>query len=510
MAEGLSNAPLLAMRGIRKRFGNVEVLRGVDLTLGAGETLALLGENGAGKSTLMKILSGDYARDGGEIQINGAPVTFHNPREAQNAGVRVIYQELNAAPDLCVAENVLLGHLPSRFGMVDWKSAHAKARDVLALLAADIDTRETMGDLSVGKQQIVEIAKALAFGDTRILVLDEPTAALTNREIERLFSAIGSLCQQGVGIIYISHRLDEVEQIAQRVLVLRDGGVAGDVPIAQTSRRDMVRLMVGRDVEQLYPARSGQPGEPLLQVENLTRAGAFDNVSFTVYAGEIVGMYGLLGAGQAEVARALFGAERVESGTLKIGGAPVHIGSPREARRNRIGLVPEDRKREGLVLPLSVSENVTLGNWQAVSQSGILLSGKEAEVAGTWINRLAVRAGGGANQEIGTLSGGNQQKVVIARWLQAGVRVLVLMEPTRGVDVGARADIYKVIENLRIQGMGIVLVSTDLEEMLGLSDRTLVFARGKIVREFSRDEATQENLLGAASSGDAQKVEAAQ
>jgi ribose transport system ATP-binding protein len=493
-----NSAPLLDMRGIRKRFSSVEVLHGVNLTLHRGEVLALMGENGAGKSTLMKILNGDYPRDGGEILIDGKPMDFKSPRDAEAAGVRVIYQELNYAPDLSVAENILMGHLPRKGGiMVDWAETHRRATQILGQLKADINSRQLMGSLSVGKQQLVEIAKALS-SQARILVMDEPTAALTSREVHLLFDTIASLRAQGVGIVYISHRLDEVEQIAQRVNVLRDGKEVGDVEMKDVTRGDIVRMMVGRDVETLYPARQGEPGRVVLEVSGLTRGHHFQDVNFSVRENEIVGLYGLLGAGQMEVMRALFGSPPAAMGEIKVAGQPVTASSPQHAKKHGIGLVSEDRKREGLVLGMSVSDNLTLGNWEGIARSGVLQSRVEQERAAHWTQRLGIRARSGPSQTVGTLSGGNQQKVVLARWLEAGTKVLLLAEPTRGVDVGARADIYQVLEELREQGLALVMVSTDMEEVLALSDRILVFERGRVVREFNREEATQELLLATA------------
>jgi len=493
-------APLLEMRGIVKRFSGVEVLHGVDLTLYRGEALALLGENGAGKSTLIKILNGDYAKDAGEITLEGRRADFRSPAEAEAAGVQVIYQELNHAPDLSVAENVLLGHLPYRKGLpfaVDWAEAHRRAGELLAAMGADIPTRALMRDLRVGQQQIVEIAKALA-KEARVLVMDEPTAALTPREVERLFETIRSLRARGVSVIYISHRLDEVEQVAQRATVLRDGNVAGTVDVAGTPRSEIVRLMIGRELEAVYPARHGEPGNAALEVRGLTRRRAFEDVSFSVRAGEIVALFGLLGAGHEGVTRALFGAEQAHSGEVLLDGRPVGLDSPIAARRAGIGLVPEDRKHDGLVLGMGVSDNVTLGNWDGISSAGVLSPGREARRAGQWMETLGIRAPGGLRQEVQTLSGGNQQKVVLARWLDAGARGLLLSEPTRGVDIGARADIYAALEGLRERGLAIVLVSSDIEEVLALCDRALVFAKGRLVREFPREGTTQAMLLAAA------------
>jgi ABC-type sugar transport system ATPase subunit len=504
-------SPLLALRDIRKSFSGVEVLHGVDLTLRAGEVRALLGENGAGKSTLVKILSGDLARDRGEVLLDGRPVELRSPREAEAHGVRLIHQELSYAPDLSVAENVLMGRLPRRsgpagaFGVVDWPEAYRQASEALAMLKADIDPREMVGRLSVGERQIVEIARALS-GAARILVFDEPTAALNARETRSLFETIATLRARGVGMIYISHRLDEVEEIAQTVTVLRDGSVAGDAAIADLSRRDIVHMMVGREIgtagEGVGAATSSEPGQPVLEVDGLTRRGQFERVGFSVRAGEVVGLYGLLGAGQTEVVRALFGVPPADAGTVRVAGRAVRVRSPQEARRAGIGLVPDDRKVDGLVIGMSVAENITLGNWRRVARGGVLQPRHQRECAEQWVGRLRVRAPGGHAQPVGTLSGGNQQKVVLARWLEAGTRVLLLAEPTRGVDVGARADIYAVLNELRAKGLALVVVSTDQEEILELCDRTLVFARGRVVATLERAQTSRESLLAAAAGED--------
>jgi ABC-type sugar transport system ATPase subunit len=502
-----SQSPLLEMRGIVKRFGRVEVLHGVDLTLYAGEVHALLGENGAGKSTLMKILSGDYIPDGGTVTMGGSPVNVRSPRDAEAAGIRIIHQELNYAGELSVAENVLLGHLPRRKGalgwVVDWPAAYRRSAEILATLKADIDPQEKMGNLGVGKKQLVEIAKALS-SDVRVLVMDEPTAALTSREVHLLFETIALLRERGVAIVYISHRLDEVEEIAQRLTVLRDGNLAGVISTGNISRADIVRLMVGRPMEEMYPQREGEPGEPVLEVTGLSKARAFQDVSFTIRKGEIVGLYGLLGAGQAEVARALFGSPAADAGQVKVGGQPVRVGGPRDAKKSGIGLVPDDRKVDGLILGMSVADNMMLGNWASVTSGGVFQPARESARVGHWSERLGIRMASAA-QPIGTLSGGNQQKAVLARWLEAGTKVLLLAEPTRGIDVGARADIYNVIEELRRQGLSLALISTDMEEVLALSDRIVVFAQGRVVGTFTREEANQDVLLAAAAGIDSRE-----
>jgi ABC-type sugar transport system ATPase subunit len=502
-----STPPLLSMRGIRKSFSGVEVLHGVDLTLYSGEVLALLGENGAGKSTLIKILNGDYTRDAGEIFLAGNPVSLKSPRDAERLGIRVIYQELNYAPDLSVAENVLLGHLPHRRGplgrfMVDWSEAFRRAERILASLNAHVDLRQPLRQLSVGKQQTVEIAKALS-GQARILVMDEPTAALTPHEVTLLFETIARLRAQGVAIIYISHRLDEVERIAQRITVLRDGNVVGTVPISEVKRRDIVRMMIGRDLPTIDPRRHAVQGATALEVSHLSRPGAFTDVSFTLREGEIIGLFGLLGAGHAELIRAIFADEPATSGKIKIYGQAVHASSPRAVKRLRVGFVPEDRKVDGLILDMSVAENITLANWRHLSHYGVLQRRQERSRALHWMEHLSIRTTRGIQQEVRTLSGGNQQKTILARWLEHGTRLLLLCEPTRGVDIGARADIYAALEELREQGVALLLVSSDMDEILLMSDRVLVFARGRLVAEFDSSRANQELLLSAAAGGDA-------
>jgi ribose transport system ATP-binding protein len=502
------SAPLLEMRNIEKSFYGVKVLADVSIDLFAGETLALLGENGAGKSTLIKILNGDYTRDGGEVLLDGQSVRFGEPRDAEAAGIRMIYQELHYAPELSVAENLLLGRLPHRKGafgwMVDWNATREKAREALKLLNVEIDPMTKMRDLSVVEREIIEIVKALS-RQARIIVMDEPTAALTPPEVQRLFGIIRDLCKQGIGIIYISHRLDEVFQIAQRVTVLRDGKHVGTRPIAEVTNKTLVHMMVGRDIEGRAEVRKNtaaiQRGDVVLEVEGLTKQGAFEDISLQVRAGEIVGLFGLLGAGHNILTQTIFGVEKAESGSVRINGQATQIASPQDGKRAGVGFVPLDRKVNGLVLSMSVRENITLSNWRTLAPLGIFSQGKEMTNTRHWVEQLGIRMAGGIETHTRYLSGGNQQKVVLARWLEANVKVLLLNEPTWGVDVGARSDIYDQLEALAAQGLAILMVSSDIEEVLTVSHRILTIYRGRLTGEFMQDDATQEKLLHAAAGG---------
>lgn len=504
------DAPLLQMRDIEKSFFGVRVLKKVPFALHTGEVHALVGENGAGKSTLIKILNGDYEKDGGEIYIDGRLVSIERPRDAEKRGIRMVYQELHYAPDLSVMENILLGHLPRRSGLlgkyrVDWDEAERIAREYLGKLDIDVNPRATMRSLGVVEREIVEIVKALSM-QARIIVLDEPTAALTPREVNRLFAIIRTLQEQGVGIIYISHRLDEIFEIAQRVTVLRDGNYIDTKAIEEVSHRQLVQMMVGRDIgegwQRTQPyVKTKDELMPSLSVSNLSKLDTFSDISLEVYPGEIVGIFGLLGAGHIELTRALFGAEAYDSGTIRVNGQPVTVKNPRQASREGIGLVPADRKVQALVLERSVKENTTLANWDDVSSAGFFRSRTEGQHTQYWIEQLGIRMAGSMNSEIGFLSGGNQQKVVLARWLEAGVKVLLLNEPTWGVDVGARFDIYEQLEVLAKEGLAILMVSSDIQEVLAVSHRILTIYRGRITAEFSQAEATQEKLLNAASGG---------
>jgi ribose transport system ATP-binding protein len=510
MANPQVDQPILQMQDISKSFFGVKVLDQVSIDLFPGEVMALIGENGAGKSTLIKILNGDYQKDSGAINVNGQPVTIDRPRDAEDLGIRMIYQELHHCHDLSVTENLLLGHLPRRNGplgryIVDWPQAYQLARDHLGMLDIEIDPNARMGDLSVVEREIVEIVKAVST-KARIIVMDEPTAALTPHEVELLFQIVDTLRRQGVGIIYISHRLDEIFQIAQRVTVLRDGRKVATRLVSEVTHRDLVRMMVGHEVEEVkQPVGDGSDrpkGEVVLEVVNLTQTGAYQDVSLQLHAGEIVGIFGLLGAGHASLTRTLFGAERADSGLIKVNGQAVTIGSPTAARSVGLGLVPIDRKVQGLVLGRSVRENLTLSNWPAITRFGFFQRKEEKRRAQNWIDNLGIRVAGGMDVETRFMSGGNQQKVVLGRWLEAEVKVLLLNEPTWGVDVGARADIYEQLEALAGRGLAILLVSSDMQEVLSVSHRILTMYKGRVTGEFMAAEATQEKLLHAAAGGE--------
>ena len=502
----MSSPPLLEMQKIGKSFFGVKVLKDVPLQLRSGEVVALLGENGAGKSTLIKILNGDYGMDSGAILLNGRSVTFSEPRDAEAAGIRMIYQELHYAPDLTVAENMVIGHLPRGRGplgqyVVNWRRVYENARSNLELLGLKIDPRAKMRDLSVVERQIVEIVKAVS-AEARILVMDEPTAALTPHEVERLFDLVRDLKRRGVGIIYVSHRLDEVFEIADCVHVLRDGEHVATRPVSEVTPKLLVDLMVGREIEERRNASLGptirEAQKPVLEIRNLSRKGAYQSISLQVHRGEIVGIFGLLGSGQIPLTRTIYGAELADSGTVLIDGDPVSVRSPRDGKRAGIGFVPADRKVSSLILGLSVRANITLSNWKNLSTLGFFRLPVERAHAQTWIERLGIRMAGDMEAPVRLLSGGNQQKVVLARWLEANVKVLILNEPTWGVDVGARADIYDQLEHLAAQGLGVLMVSSDIQEVLSVSHRVLTLYRGRLTGDFAAEHLSHEAILTAA------------
>ena len=486
---------LLRVEGLSKRFPGVVALEHVSFDLQPGEVHVLLGENGAGKSTLIKCLAGVHTPDEGRILVDGRYVSIRSAAESERLGIATIHQEFNLVPQLTVAENVLLGRQPRRLGIIDRKEMSRRATEALAQIGLALDPRAPVSQLGVARRQLVEIAKALSL-HARVLILDEPTATLTGAEVDRLFEVMTALRERGVGLIFISHHLEEIGHIGDRVTVLRDGRTVDTVP-ASTDQGELVRLMVGRTIEARYPRVRSQPGPALLQVRGLSSPGRFEGVSFDVHEGEVVGLAGLVGAGRTELARAIFGADRYGSGTVEVAGQRVMPHSIAAALRAGIGLVPEDRKGQGLVLKASVVENLGLATLDTVTRWGVVDRRLQRKRAADISRRLQIRMAG-LDQVVGSLSGGNQQKVVIGKWLSARSRVLILDEPTRGVDVGAKVEIYELINELTGGGHAVVLISSDLPEVLGMADRVLVMARGRIVGELPADEADQDKVMSLA------------
>ena len=497
---------VLEMRHISKSFPGVKALDDVHLDLYEGQVHALLGENGAGKSTLVKILSGVYRPDEGEIEINGEKVEFGSTREAEAAGVAIIHQELNLIPQMTVAENVFLGREPvTSLGLVDYKTMKLRAAEELKQLGAEISTTAQVKELRIGQQQLVEIAKALSL-HAKILVMDEPTSALTDAEVENLFRVIRRMQENGVSIIFISHKLEEIEKIAQRVTVLRDGKYIGTKNVADTDAATLINMMVGRRLSELFPKQAMHQGEELLRVENLTvkhpaltHRNLLKDISFHLCRGEILGIAGLMGAGRTELLMSLFGAPPGEkiSGAIQIKNRAVTLSSPAEAIRNRISLVTEDRKIQGLFLPLSVMNNITISSLHKAIKNGILRRRLESNMSNQYVKKLKIRVHD-ISVPVETLSGGNQQKVVLAKWLLTDPEILLLDDPTRGIDVGAKAEIYQLMQQFSSEGMGIILVSSELPEILALCDRILVLSHGRITGEFTRAEATEQKIMAAA------------
>ncbi len=498
---------VLKARGISKSFPGVKALEEVDLTLRGGRLTALLGENGAGKSTLMNIVAGVLPPDQGELLIAGSPVRFISPRHARDHGIAMIFQELSLVPGLTVAENIFLGREPlQRSGLIDYRAMNRSAAEWLQRLDLNVSPTTTVGRLRVGQQQLVEIARALA-GDVRILIMDEPTSAITEHETEVLFQRIADLKQQGVAIAYITHRLEELSRITDDVTVMRDGRTIGSAAWKELSRDEIVRMMVGRDVK-LSVRTSSAKDEEVLRVENMTlkhptRPGDFlvNRVSFDLKRGEVLGIFGLMGAGRTELLECLFGLHAgVCSGEVFIDGSPVAIRSPRTAISHGLALVPEDRKRDGLVLPMSVAENASLASLDRAGRFGLLNRRVEYQHVQTSLERFRVKTPS-LQQQIRNLSGGNQQKVILAKWLATGPRVLMLDEPTRGIDIQAKNEIYALINELTGEGLGILTVSSELPEVMAISDRILVLCEGSVTAEFTREDATEDKIMDVALPG---------
>jgi len=493
-----SSAHALELRKVVKTFGAVVALRSGTLTLDNGSIHALVGENGAGKSTLVKIIAGLYQPDSGEFLLNDEPVSFSSTAQAKAAGIAVIYQEPTLFPDLTVTENIFMGRQPLRsFGRIDRKAMHAEALALFQRLGVRINPDRPARGLSIADQQIIEIAKAISL-DARVLIMDEPTAALSGVEVDRLFAVARSLRDEGRALLFISHRFDEVFALCDVVTVMRDGSYIATELIADTDVDTIVRQMVGRDVADLFPKQEATIGDVVLDVQGLTSAGIFDDISFQVRSGEIVGLAGLVGAGRSEVARAVFGVDGYDSGTVTLAGIRVPGHNPAAAMRAGLALVPEDRRKEGLVIGASVAENLTIAIRQRLAAAGLIITGRrENEASRVWASRLEVKSSA-LDAEVGTFSGGNQQKVVLAKWLATEPKVLIVDEPTRGIDIGTKAEVHRLLSQLAGEGMGILMISSELPEVLGMADRVLVMREGRISATIERADATAESVMRAA------------
>ncbi|MEV7091163.1 sugar ABC transporter ATP-binding protein [Streptomyces sp. NPDC093085] len=490
-------APVLALRGVSKSFGAVRALRDVSLDLLPGEAHALAGENGAGKSTLIKTLAGVHRPDTGAVLLDGRPVVFHGPADARDAGIAVIYQEPTLFPDLSIAENIFMGRQPRRgLGRIDHKAVRETTAALMRRLGVELDPDRPARGLSIADQQIVEIAKALSF-DARVLIMDEPTAALTGGETARLFSVVTALRAEGAAVLFISHRLEEIFGLCQRVTTLRDGRRISSRPLAGLTEDDLVRSMVGRELGELYPKQPTAVGETALSVRRLTREGVFHDISFDVRRGEIVALAGLVGAGRSEVAQAVFGVDRADAGEVLAGGRSLPPGSPTAAMAAGLALVPEDRRQRGLVMDLSIERNIGLTGLGRLGRGGLVRTVLERGRAADWALRLQLKYNRLADP-VGVLSGGNQQKVVLAKWLATEPAVLIVDEPTRGIDVGTKAEVHRLLSALAADGLAVLMISSDLPEVLGMADRVLVMREGRLTAEIPRAEADEETVMAAA------------
>ena len=491
---------LLQLKGIDKAFPGVKALSGAALNVYPGRVMALVGENGAGKSTMMKVLTGIYTRDAGTLLWLGKETTFTGPKSSQEAGIGIIHQELNLIPQLTIAENIFLGReFVNRFGKIDWKTMYAEADKLLAKLNLRFKSDKLVGDLSIGDQQMVEIAKSL-MTDAKIIIMDEPTAALTETEIDQLFGVVRRLKEKGVGFIYISHRMEEIFEIADKVTVMRDGLSITEYATKDVTMKQLVKDMVGREIDDFYPDRTPDHGPVAMEVKGLTENGVFKDVSFTVHQGEILGFSGLMGAGRTEIMRAIFGIDKYQSGEILLDGKPVKIRDPQDAIRHNIGFLTENRKDEGLILEDSLHDNIVLPSIDGFVKHGLVDDKATDEFVRMLMKRLTVKAMG-PDVSAGSLSGGNQQKVVLAKWIGSGSKVLILDEPTRGVDVGAKREIYDLMNELTDRHVAIIMISSDLPEVLGMSDRIAVVYEGKIIGILDGKTATQESIMTLATGG---------
>jgi len=498
----MTTTPLLEVRGVSKSFGAVAAVRDVSFALRGGEIHALVGENGAGKSTIVKILAGVHRPDAGDVTLDGAPLSLDGPADAKAAGIAVIYQEPTLFPDLSVAENIFMGRQPlGRWRRIDRGELDAAAAALFARLGVPIDPKRPARGLSIADQQIVEIAKALSL-DARVVVMDEPTAALSGVEVERLFGVARSLRDAGAAVLFISHRFEEITALCDQVTIMRDGAHVSTDPVAGLTVDEIVRRMVGRELGTLFPKTDVEPGDVVLEVDRLTRAGVFTDVSFTVRAGEIVALAGLVGAGRSEVVRAVFGVDPRDAGSVRVLGRELPAHSAKAAMAAGLALVPEDRRQQGLVMDLSILRNVTQTRLGSLTRAGLLVGDGERRLARDWTARLRTKYQR-LDDPVHTLSGGNQQKVVLAKWLATAPKVLIADEPTRGIDVGTKAEVHRLMSALAGDGVAVLMVSSELPEVLGMADRVLVMREGRLVRELGRTEATEETVMFAATGQEA-------
>jgi rhamnose transport system ATP-binding protein len=490
-------APILVLDHAEKSFGAVRALEDGQIELYAGEVHGLVGENGAGKSTLVKILAGVHRADGGHLLLDGEEVIFDNAKQSQSAGIAIIFQEPTLFPDLTVAENIFVGAQPLKRGRrIDGRRMRRAALGLFDQLGVRLDPARLARGLSIADQQLVEIAKALT-AQARVIVMDEPTAALTISEVERLFGIARALREGGAAVLFISHRIDEIFGLCQRVTVMRDGRHVLTKPIGELTTQSIIRAMVGRDMDALFPKVTAERGRTVLKVDRLTREGVFVDVSFEVAKGEIVALAGLVGAGRTEVARAIFGIDRWDAGSVEIDGRPLPPGSPTAAMAAGIGLVPEDRRQQGLVMDFSIERNVALASLARVRRYGLIPRGAERSFARDWALRLQLKYARLANP-VWTLSGGNQQKVVLAKWLARKPSLLIVDEPTRGIDVGTKAEVHRLLSDLAAEGVAVLMISSELPEVLGMADRIIVLFEGRVSREFARAEADEDAIMHAA------------
>jgi rhamnose transport system ATP-binding protein len=490
---------LLEMNKVQKRFGGAVALRGTDLKIRAGEIHALLGENGAGKSTMLKILAGVHVSDGGTIKLGGKDFVTGSPKASIEQGIAVIYQEPSLFLDLSLAENVFIGRQPKKGKIIDWKYAQSEAARLFKELGVELDPKRQARGLSIADQQVVEIAKALSM-NANIILMDEPTAALSASEVERLMTVMKSLKAANKAVIFVSHRLDEVFMISDYITVMRDGATVSEADVKDTNLQKVIKDMVGRELTEMFPKTENKIGSVVLEVNDLTNPAYFRNISFSVKKGEIVALAGLVGAGRSEVARAIFGVDKYESGSVKINGEPLPAGSPVVAMERKIALVPEDRRQQGLFMIAGVNRNISMESFAKLTDRGLINFKRERDLTNTWREKLSIKFNNQADP-VDRLSGGNQQKTVLAKWLATDPDLLIVDEPTRGIDVATKAEVHRLVNQAASEGKAVLMISSELPEVLGMADRIIVMREGRQVAEYSRKEATQEKIIAAATTG---------